>query len=201
MEPIVDTRVAEYDILPLLLHRWSPRSMTGAPLLDEELLPLFEAARWAPSSYNSQLWRFIVARRQNAEEFEKFLALLNPGNAVWAKDAGALVLVVSRTKFEKNDQPAPTHAFDAGAAWQNLALEASDRGLVAHGMQGFDYDRARAELGVPDEFAVLAMIAIGKRGPKEKLPGKLQELEEPNGRRPLREILFEGEFGRAFFGR
>ncbi|MBI4564607.1 MAG: nitroreductase family protein [Planctomycetes bacterium] len=188
-------RKANYDILPLLLNRWSPRAMTAEPLGDEELFPLFEAARWAPSSYNAQLWRFIIARRQNRELFDKFVGLLVPANQVWAKDAAVLVVVVSRKFFEHNDKPSVTHTFDAGAAWENLALEATRRGLVAHGMQGFDYERARTELGVPEAFEVHAMIAIGKRGIKEKLPEKVRVMEEPNGRRPLREILFEGAFG------
>jgi nitroreductase len=194
---VARNRRASYDILPLLLNRWSPRSMTGESLTDEELFPLFEAARWAPSSFNSQLWRFIVARRQNPEEFAKFQGLLVPGNAAWAKDAAALIVVASRQNFEHSNKPAVTHAFDAGAAWENIALEAARRGLVTHGMQGFDYDRARQELGIPDDFDVLAMIAIGKRGPLEKLPEKLQAVEHPNSRRPLREILFEGAFGRT----
>ncbi|HVE12903.1 MAG TPA: nitroreductase family protein [Elusimicrobiota bacterium] len=188
-------RRAEHDILPLFLNRWSPRSMTGEALPAAELLPLFEAARWAPSSYNAQLWRFIVARRQNRHHWEKFLSLLVPGNAEWAKQAAALVLVVARKNFERNGRPSITHAFDAGAAWENLALECARRGLVAHGMEGFDYERARVELGVPDDFEALAMLAIGKRAPRGLLPEKIRAMEAPNGRRPLREILFEGKFG------
>lgn len=190
-------RRAQHDILPLLLNRWSPRSMTGEPLSDEELLPLFEAARWAPSSYNGQLWRFIIARRQNKAHWDRFFGLLVPGNQVWAKQAAVLVVVASRKAFEYNDKPSATHVFDAGAAWENLALEATRRGLVAHGMEGFDYERAREELGVPGEFEVHAMLAIGKRAPKERLPEKVRAMEEPNGRRPLREILFEGAFGNS----
>lgn len=188
-------RHPDHDILPLFLNRWSPRSMTGEPLEDDELLPLFEAARWAPSSYNAQLWRFLVARRQNEAEFARFAALLAPGNAVWAKEAALLGVVVSRTKFERNDKPSVTHAFDAGAAWAFLALEAARRGLVAHGMEGFDYGRARTELDIPGDFEVHAMFAIGRRGPREKLPEKLRGMEAPNTRRPLGEILFEGRFG------
>ena len=194
------SRKPNYDILPLLVGRWSPRSMTGEPLDDEELFPLFEAARWAPSSFNSQLWRFIVARRQNPGEFAKLLDLLTPGNRAWAHNAAALLVVVSRTRFEYNDKPSITHAFDAGAAWENLALEASRRGLVAHGMQGFDYARAKAELSIPDDFEVHAMVAIGRRAPAENLPEKYRAMEHPNSRRPLNEIVFEGSFGRPLAG-
>src|SRR5881296_1664095 len=116
-EEIASHRKSSYDIHPLILNRWSPRSMTGESLRDEELFPLFEAARWAPSSFNGQLWRFIFARRQNRDEFNKFFGLLVPGNQAWAKNAAVLVVVVSRTRFEHNDKPASTHAFDCGAAW------------------------------------------------------------------------------------
>jgi nitroreductase len=190
-------RNANYDISPTLVNRWSPRSMTGEALSDEELFPLFEAARWAPSSFNSQLWRFIIARRQHSEEFKRFLGLLVRGNQVWAKDAAVLLAVASRTRFELNEKPAITHAFDAGAAWENFAIEAARRGLVAHGMQGFDYDRAKLELAIPDEFEVHAMVAIGRRGSGENLPEKLRDKEHPNTRRPLREIVFEGTFAKA----
>lgn len=193
-------RKADYDITPLLLNRWSPRSMTGEPLPDDELFALFEAARWAPSSYNAQLWRFIIARRQETDTFERFVNLLTPNNQVWAKNAAALGVIASRTHFEHNEKPSVTHAFDTGAAWENLALEASRRGLVAHGMQGFDYQRAQSELHIPAEFDVHAMVAIGRRGPPEKLPEKLQAVEKPNDRRPLREILFNGTFGQTFEG-
>jgi nitroreductase len=199
--PEVETqRSVNYRIAPLLLDRWSPRSMTGEPLTDEEFFPLFEAARWAPSSYNCQLWRFIVARRQNCEEFDKFFGLLTPGNQVWAKNAAALVVVASRARFEYNDKPSITHAFDAGAAWQNLALEATRRELVAHGMEGFDYARAKTELLIPDNFEVHAMIAIGRRAPAENLPEKYRAMEQPTSRRPLKEIMFQGAFGRPVAG-
>jgi nitroreductase len=196
--PEVDAaRKPNYEIAPLLLDRWSPRSMTGEALTDEELFPLFEAARWAPSSFNSQLWRFVVARRQNAAEFQAFLDLLAPANRMWGENAAALIVVASRTKFEHNDKPSITHAFDAGAAWENLALEATRRELVAHGMQGFDYARAKADLSIPDEFEV---HAIGRRAPADNLPEKYRAMEHPSSRRPLTEIVFEGAFGRPVAG-
>jgi len=199
--PEVQTeRKVNYSIAPLLVDLWSPRSMTGEPLVDEDLFPLFEAARWAPSSYNCQLWRFIIARRQNQEEFERFFSLLTQRNQVWTKNAGALVVVASRTRFEKNDEPSITHSVDAGAAWENLALEATRRELVAHAMQGFDYERAKTELSIPSDFDVNAMIAIGRRAPAENLPDKYRAMERPSKRRPLHEIVFEGSFGRQIPG-
>jgi nitroreductase len=186
-------RQPTFPINPLLLDRWSPRSMTGEEMDDDTMMSLFEAARWAPSSYNNQPWRFIYAKR-NTQYWNRIFDLVAEPNKVWAKNAALIVVVVSNKHFDINGKYSITHQYDAGAAWENLALEASTRGLVAHGMQGFDYERARADLGIPDSFDVMAMIAIGKRGPKENLPKNLQEKEVPNGRKPLREIVMEGRF-------
>ena len=194
LTPEVETfRKPSYNINPLILNRWSPRSMTGEELDDDILMTLFEAARWAPSSFNNQPWRFIYAKR-NTEHWDRFLSLLLEGNRLWAKNAAVLVVVVSRKTFEYDEKPSITHQFDAGATWENLALEASSRGLVTHGMEGFDYEKARRDLQIPDNFSVMAMIAIGKRGPKENLPPKLQEKEFPNNRKPLEEIVMQGRF-------
>ncbi|MBI2548432.1 nitroreductase family protein [Candidatus Woesearchaeota archaeon] len=190
---VQERRKANYDIDHLFLNRWSPRSMTGEALIEDEFMPLFEAARWAPSSYNSQQWRFLYAKR-NSKEWNTFLDLLVEGNKGWAKNAALLVVVISRKNFEHNEKPSRTHVFDAGAAWENLALEGAQRGLVVHGMEGFDYDKAKKILGVPDNYDVCAMIAIGKRGKKENLPSQLQEIEQPNDRRPLHDIAIEGRF-------
>ena len=165
--------------------------MTGEALNDDDIMSLFEAARWAPSSYNNQPWRFIYAKR-NTEHWDRFFNLLAEGNKNWTKNAALLVVVISRKNFEFNEKPAITHQFDAGSAWENLALEASSRGIVAHGMQGFDYEKAGVNLGVPHDFEVMAMIAIGKKGPTEILPPELQEMEKLTDRKPLKEIIMEG---------
>jgi nitroreductase len=165
--------------------------MTGQDLDNEEIMPLFEAARWAPSSYNNQPWRFIYAKR-NTEHWERLFNLLAEGNKTWAINSSLLVVVISRKNFERNEKPARTHQFDAGSAWENLALEAFSRGLVAHGMQGFDYDKARIDLEIPDNFEVMAMIAIGKKGPREGLPPELQEKEKLTNRKPITDIVMEG---------
>ena len=184
-------RKPTYPINPLILNRWSPRSMSGEALNDDEIMSLFEAARWAPSSYNNQPWRFIYAKR-NSEHWNRFFNLLMEPNKLWAKNAAILVVVISRKNFEFNEKPAVTHQFDAGSAWENLALEASSRDIVAHGMQGFDYKKAGVELRIPPNFEVMAMIAIGKKGPKEILPAELQEKEKLTNRKPLKEIIMEG---------
>jgi nitroreductase len=184
-------RKPNYPINPLILNRWSPRSMTAEGLNDDDIMSLFEAARWAPSSYNNQPWRFIYAKR-NTEHWDRLFNLLMEGNKIWAKNAALLVVVISRKNFEFNEKPAITHQFDAGSAWENLALEASYRGIVAHGMQGFDYEKAGVDLGIPPNFEVMAMIAIGKKGPREILPSELQEKEKLTDRKPLKEIIMEG---------
>jgi nitroreductase len=188
-----DTRSSDYPADPLFRRRWSPRAMSGEAVSPEELMTLFEAARWAPSSYNSQPWRFLYAR-QGTAHWPLFFGLLIEFNQSWAKDAGALVLMISRTTFAHNGQPSSTHGFDAGAAWGNLALQGSPMGLVVHGMAGFDAARARTLLNVPEEFAVQAMAAIGRPGPVERLPEPLRAREVPSGRMPLAEITREGGF-------
>ena len=180
-----------YRINSLILNRWSPRSMTGETLSDDDIMSLFEAARWAPSSSNNQPWRFIYAKR-NTEHWDRFFNLLMEGNKIWAKNAALLIVVISRKNFEFNEKPAITHQFDAGSAWENLALEASSRGIVAHGMQGFDYKKAGVDLAIPPDFEVMAMIAIGKKGSTEILPPELQEKEKLTNRKPLKEIIMEG---------
>lgn len=187
------TRQPNYPIQSNILNRWSPRALSGEAMTSEELMPLFEAARWAPSSYNNQPWRFIYARR-DTPDWETLLGLLGDFNRGWAARAAALVVVVSKSTFDYNGKPSVTHQFDTGAAWENLALEASARGLVAHGMEGFDYAMAKEKLGVPDDHVVLAMIAIGKPGRKEELSADLQEREAPSDRRQLSEIVMEGKF-------
>lgn len=184
-------RKPSYPINPLILNRWSPRSMSGEALNDDEIMSLFEAARWAPSSYNNQPWRFIYAKR-NSEHWDRFFNLLVEANKIWARNASLLVVVISRKNFEFNEKPSVTHQFDSGSAWENLALEASSRGIVAHGMQGFDYKKAGVDLRIPPNFEVMAMIAIGKKGPKEILPAELQEKEKLTNRKPLKEIIMEG---------
>ena len=188
-----EVRKAEHGVDELFLDRWSPRAMSGESVSEEELMSLFEAARWAPSSFNNQPWRILYARR-DTEHWPVFLGLLVEGNRIWAKDAGALLLFVSKETFDHNGEPYPTHSFDTGAAWENLALQATLNGLVTHGMQGFDYERARSELNIPEGFRVEAMIAVGRPGDPARLPERLREREAPSGRKPLSEITCEGAF-------
>ena len=158
-----EDRISTYKINPIILNRWSPRSMTGEKLGYEELMSLFEAARWAPSSANSQPWIFTYATR-DTEEWNTLFSLLEDFDKIWAKNAAVLVVVVSKKEFGYNGRiiASATRQFDTGAAWENLAIETTSRGLVAHEIAGFDYGRARKDLDIPDNFDVMAMIAIGK---------------------------------------
>ena len=189
----IDRRETEFEIERTIVGRWSPRAMSGQPLAESDLMRLFEAARWAPSSGNAQPWRFVYARR-GAPDWERFLGLLDEGNQLWASAAAVLIIVLSRTVREKDGSPSRTHAFDAGAAWENLALQGTAQGLVVHGMAGFDYDRARDVARVPEEYAVQAMVAVGNPGDPGDLPERLRKRENPSSRRPVREIAFEGVF-------
>ncbi len=191
-EEVEKNREMENEVDPLFLNRWSPRAMTGEKIDKEELMSLFEAARWAPSSYNNQSWRFVYAER-DSEYWEDYLDLLVDANRRWAKEGSVLIVILSKTTFDYNDEYSRTHSFDTGAAWENLALEGARRGLVVHGMQGFDYEKAKEVVDAPEEFEVEAMAVVGVRGNKEELPEDLKESEEPNTRKPVEEIAREGK--------
>jgi nitroreductase len=168
--------------------------MSGEPIDTDDLLVLFEAARWAPSSGNSQPWRFLFARR-DTDAWPLFFDLLNEGNKVWCRKAAALIAFVSRTTNDRTGRPLVTHSYDTGAAWLSFALQGWLKGYVVHGMAGFDYGRARSTLHVPDDFSVEAMAAVGRPGGVEGLPEPLRQRESPSSRRPLTESVFEGPFG------
>jgi nitroreductase len=186
-------RRTAHPVDPLFPDRWSPRAMSGEALTQAELLTLLEAARWAPSSMNFQPWRFLYALR-DTDFWPAFLDLLVPANRAWAERAGALVLFISRTHFDGDGRPCITHSYDTGAAWQNLALQGTLSNLVVHGIQGFDYQRARRVLRVPEAYAIEAMAVIGRPGDVALLGATLRQREQPSDRRPLAETACEGPF-------
>ena len=196
-QPIANARTAAYPIDPIFTERWSPRSFTGEDISVADLMTVLEAARWSPSSYNSQPWRFVFARR-DTPEFETFLNLLVPGNRAWCKDASALVFIASSTtmRIPGKDEPVPsrTHSFDTGASWMALSLQANRMGLHTHGMIGLDYEGAARTLKLPEGFHLEIAFAIGKRAEAGKLSESLRKRETPSDRRPLGEVVFEGAF-------
>jgi nitroreductase len=190
-------RSADYPIDEQFLQRWSPRAFTGESIDQATLLSFLEAARWAPSAYNSQPWRFLYARR-DTPDWERYLDLLNEFNRGWAQHASALVIVISKTTFTapgaSEEGPALWHTFDTGAGWAYFALQASLSGWYTHGMAGFDQALTRQELKIPEGYDLHAAIAIGKLGDKSQLPEYLQGREVPSGRKPLSELAAEGDF-------
>jgi nitroreductase len=188
-------RTAAHPIEPLFIERWSPRAFTGEAMDQATLLSILEAARWAPSSYNSQPWRYVYAHR-DTPAWDRLFGLLIEANQAWSKGAAVLMVAFSKTTMSPRGQPVPSysHSFDAGAAWQNIALQATALGWHAHGMVGMDMPRAVTELGVPEGFHVEAAIAIGRRGDPSVLPERYQAMEKPNDRNPVESFAFEGMF-------
>ena len=186
-------RTPDHAIESIFVRRWSPRAMNCQATSEEERMRLFEAARWAPSTYNEQEWRFLFGLR-DTPQWSRFFGLLIEANQVWCKNAAMLVVVLSHKVFMRNGQPNPVHTFYTGAAFENLALQGTAMGLVVHGMAGFDNDRARKELQVPDDYSVEAMIAVGRPGDPHQLPAALKEREVPSGRKPIAEFAREGNF-------
>jgi nitroreductase len=193
----MSSRQADHPVDPLFLERWSPRAFDAAPMPETDLLTLFEAARWAPSAFNSQPWRFLYARRGDAD-WERFLGLLIPFNQSWAHSASVLVYILSDSLpfTDKAGEPlaSHSHSFDAGSAWMSLALQATRMGYYAHGMTGLDFDRVKTELAVPDRYRVEAAAAIGRIGDPATLSEKLRAREVPSGRRPVADFAFQGGF-------
>ncbi len=190
---IRDARPDEHGINPLILKRWSPRSFQTKPVSEEDLLGLLEAARWAPSCFNEQPWRFLVARKP--EDLLRMRSCLAEHNRTWADRAPVLLTVISSPIFALDKRPNRWNAFDSGAAWGYLALEAARRGLVAHAMGGFSQKKIRELFRVPEDWGVHTVVAVGYRAPREQLPQELQEREHPSTRRALQDIWREGTFG------
>jgi nitroreductase len=190
-------RIADHPILPQILERWSRRAFDPHhALTDEALNSLFEAARWAPSAFNLQPWRFVLARRGELG-WSKMLEALIPFNKGWARHASALVYACSEVDAPGKDgsrQPLYSHSFDAGAAWAFLALLASALGLNTHAMTGFDPAAAHIAVDAPSNVRIDAVIAVGAPGDRTKLAEGLRE-RNPSGRNPISSFVFAQTFG------
>lgn len=195
MSLIENGRVADHPIDKLFLDRWSPRAFDGQPASRDDLMTMLEAARWAPSSSNLQPWHFLYSIK-GGPDWELFLGFLNEGNRSWCQSAGALLVLLSKTTrpSKEGEVPSYTHSHDAGCAWGYLALQAVMLGYHAHGMAGIDRERASRDLGVPANYRVEQMIAVGRRSDPASLPEAVRAREQPNSRRPLAASVSEGRF-------
>ncbi|MGF6439712.1 nitroreductase family protein [Paraburkholderia youngii] len=190
-------RSTDFPIHSQFVECWSPRAFTLDAIDEHALLTILEAARWAPSSYNSQPWRFVYARRET-DQWVSFLSFLNEFNRSWAVRAAAIVVILSKQTFRLpgrvEEFSLPTHSFDAGVAWAFLALQASLLGWGAHALAGINRDLIRSDLSIPDDFSIEVCVALGQSGDAALLPHFLQAKEVPSNRRPLVDMAGEGRF-------
>jgi len=186
----------EFPVHELIQNRWSPRAFSDKPVPQEVLRSLFEAARWAPSSSNEQPWAYIVATKDDADNFEKSLGALVEFNANWARKAPVLVIAVAELAFAKNNAPNRNAQYDVGAASLQLSIEATARGLVVHQMAGFDPETAKEAYDIPQGWEPFAAMAIGYPGDASSLPEPLQSREKaPRSRKRIREFVMSGQWG------
>src|SRR5690349_15885173 len=181
----------------LIRRRWSPRAFSARAVTADQLRVLLDAASWTASSYNEQPWRFIVATKSSPEAFEKMLSVLVERNQLWAKNAPVLMLTVAKTTFSHSGQPNRFAVHDTGMALATLMLQATSMGLHAHGMAGYDRDRARSIFGIPADYEPAAAVAIGYLGDVDALPPEFRDAElAPRLRGPRNEMEFDEEWAR-----
>ncbi len=201
MTDIVPDKTAEaaHPIHELIARRWSPRAFADKPVEPDKLRQLFEAARWAASSFNEQPWRFFLARREEPERFERALSCLVAGNQAWARHAPVLILTAVRTRFTRNDRANRVALHDLGLAMGNFSLQATALGLVLHQMAGVELERVREVYAVPEPFEPQTAVAVGyPTDDVSRLPEELREAElKPRTRMELGEFVFGGAFGEA----
>jgi nitroreductase len=183
----------DYPVHELVASRWSPYAFSDRPVADADLQSLFEAVRWAPSSYNEQPWAFIVATKDRPDEFERLLSCLVEANQQWARRAPVLALGVASLEFARNNKP-NRHAFhDLGLAAAHLTFEATSRGLCVHQMAGIQPDKARQVYAIPDDWEAVTGIAIGYPGEAPDLPERFRQRDEaPRTRKPQEAFVFQG---------
>jgi len=187
---------SDFPVHELIRERWSPRAFADKPVPQDVLRSIFEAARWAPSSNNEQPWAYIVATKDDRENFEKMLSVLVEFNVQWARSAPVLALAVARLTFAKNNAPNRNAQYDTGAATALLSVEATARGLAVHQMAGFDPEKARRVFGIPAGWEPMAALAIGYPGDPASLPPPLKDREmAPRTRNPITEFVMAGQWG------
>ena len=185
------TATTDFPITDVIAKRWSPRAFADKSVSDEILRSLFEAARWAPSAFNEQPWRFLVAQKEDAAAYENMLACLGEYNQIWAKAAPVLMIVVAKTTFTRNGKPNQHAWYDTGQAMAALTVQASSMELYLHQMAGFSAEAARETYGIPEGYEPIAAVALGYLGDPAQLSEKLQERERGERvRHPLPDFVF-----------
>jgi nitroreductase len=194
-KPVQKPAPVSFPVHDLIRDRWSPRAFANEPVEPAVLASLFEAARWAPSSNNEQPWAYLVATKDDAENYAKTLSVLVEFNASWAKDVPVLALTVAGLKFA-NGSPNRNAFYDTGAATALLTVEATHRGLAVHQMAGFDPAKAKQVFEIAEDWEPIAAMAIGYPGDPNSLPPKLYDREvAPRTRKPLTEFVMSGRWG------
>jgi nitroreductase len=189
---------ADHRIHELLKQRWSPRAFAETPVRPEQLQRLLEAARWAPSSYNDQPWAFLIATREEPENYERLLGVLAEFNQSWAKSAPLLGLAVARLNLERDGQPNRHACYDVGQAVAHLTVQATAERLAVHQMAGFSVDGARREFSIPAGWEPITAFAIGYPGDPKSLPDSLRQRElAPRKRKPLETFVFSSRWGNS----
>lgn len=198
---MLKTAETKYPVLDVIANRWSPVAFADRPVEKEKLQSIFEAGRWAPSSYNEQPWYFIVATKDDPQEFAKVLHCLVDANIEWAQHAPVLMLSVAQLQFKRNGKP-NRHAFhDIGLIAENMVLQATSEGLMTHQMAGIKPEKAREAFDLPQGYEALTAIAMGYEGDVRDLSEELKQRQlSPRSRKPLAEFVFCGGWGKTFKG-
>ncbi len=187
----------DYDVHELIAQRWSPYSFSDRSVSPKALLSLFEAARWAASSFNEQPWRFIVATKETPEDYDKLLSCLSEANQAWAKAAPVLAIGVVSLRFSRNNKPNRVAHHDLGLATANLIFEATSRDLHVHPMAGFDPEKAKELFEIPEGFEPWTALAIGYASNAEGAPETYRERDQkPRTRKPISDLVFGGRWSR-----
>ena len=189
---------ADHAIHEMIANRWSPYAFADRFVSTEDLRSVFEAARWAASSYNEQPWYFLVAHSEDDAEFRRMLGCLLDANQGWAKFAGVLLLTVSQETFSRNGTPNRVYQHDLGQAAAHFALQATAQGLAVHQMAGIHIGKIRAEYQIPDGFSPQTAIAVGYAA-KQPAAGQEELIgrdSAPRQRKPLSEFVFKGGWGK-----
>jgi nitroreductase len=190
-------RPVDHDIHELLKRRWSPRAFDDRSIAPDKLRRIFEAARWSPSCFNEQPWRFIVGVKGEGDTYDRISEALKPGNRRWTHTAPVLAFICGKKTFTRNDKPNNWHVYDAGQAAAHLTIQAMSEDVFVHQMAGFSVEKARELFRIPDDYAVVTAMAMGYVGDPAQLPEELRKSEAaPGSRRPLTETVFGDEWDR-----